>query len=181
MLIRLISRFIRHIKQPGDEADEVVRLIRQAGLGPRHVPALFALAMNGPTPVGVLAGHMALSPATVSQLVGELERAGFVRRREDERDRRRTIVGLDERLAPSVERLARQRLEPLRMTLETLTPAERAQFLGVWQVLVEMQDQVAKAGGCSGAETVEAPEVVLDGQDVDLGEAGREAERSHGA
>ncbi|MFD0541762.1 MarR family winged helix-turn-helix transcriptional regulator [Actinomadura luteofluorescens] len=115
--------------------------MRAAGLGPRHVPALMQLVLHGPVPVGVLAGHMALSPATVSQLVGELERGGFVERRPDERDRRRMIISLSGRHREMIERFAWRRLRPLRVTLETLAPDERSLFLHGWRVLVEAMER----------------------------------------
>ncbi|NED55278.1 MarR family transcriptional regulator, partial [Micromonospora aurantiaca] len=88
-------------------------------------------------PVGVLARHMALNPATVSQLVGELQRGGFVDRRPDERDRRRMIVSLAEEHRAAIERFAWRRLSPLRATLEALTPTERRHFLHGWRTLAE--------------------------------------------
>ncbi|TDD83585.1 MarR family transcriptional regulator [Actinomadura rubrisoli] len=142
-MIQLMGRIVRNMKSPGahKEAEEVVGRVRAAGLGPRHVPVLFALVLNGPVPVGVLARHLALSPATVSQLVGELQGGGFVERHPDERDRRRMIVSLDERHRAMVERFAWRRLRPMRMTMEALGPVERAHFLHGWRTLVEMMEQ----------------------------------------
>lgn len=139
-LVQLMGRMIRGIKGArGEDADaeELIHLVKAAGLGPRHVPALMQIVLNGPVPVGVLARHMALNPATVSQLVGELQRGGFVERRPDERDRRRMIVSLHEAHRDTIERWAWARLRPLRATLETLGPQERAHFLHGWRTLVE--------------------------------------------
>ncbi|MCP9971480.1 MarR family transcriptional regulator [Actinomadura madurae] len=118
------------------------------------MPALIQLVLQGPMAVGVLARRMALSPATVSQLVGELERGGFVERRPDERDRRRMIVSLGERHREMVERFTWRRLRPFRMALEALTPDERAQFLHGWRVLVETIERTSAPApdgeGCPG-------------------------------
>lgn len=147
-LVQLAGRVVRGMKGHG-ETEELIDRVRAAGLGPRHVPALTQLVLHGPLPVGVLARHMALSPATVSQLVGELQRGGFVERRPDDRDRRRMIVSLGEEHREIIERFARRRLRPLRATLEALTPAERAHFLRGWRTLVENMEQPGPPrGGC---------------------------------
>src|SRR5690349_12734101 len=85
-MVQIMGRMFRGMKGRGahEEAEELIGMVDAAGLGPRHVPVLIGLVLNGPVPVGVLARHMALSPATVSQLVGELQRGGFVDRRPDE-------------------------------------------------------------------------------------------------
>jgi DNA-binding MarR family transcriptional regulator len=146
-MIRLVFQFIRNAKSHGP-GDDVRMLLGEAGFGGRHVSALFALAMTGPISVGELAERLGLSPATVSQLVGELDRGGFVERREDPRDRRRIIVTLSERHRGPIERYARQRLEPFRVTLETLSPEERATFLHGWRILVEAQERALGGAPC---------------------------------
>jgi DNA-binding MarR family transcriptional regulator len=144
-LVRLVYRFVRNAKGQGPPAEEVHRLLRAGNFGPRHLPVLFALAVGGPEAVGGLADRMGLSPATVSQLVNELERGGFVNRREDPQDRRRTIVSLAERHRAPIESYARRRLDPLRVTVETLSPQERAHFIKGWRVLVQAQEQAEGA------------------------------------
>ncbi|TYB43582.1 MarR family winged helix-turn-helix transcriptional regulator [Actinomadura chibensis] len=138
-LIQLMSRMVRGMKGADGhrEAEEFMARVKDAGLGPRHVPALMALVLNGPAPVGVLARHMALNPATASQLLGELERGGFVERRPDDRDRRRMIVSLHEAHRAAIERFAWRRVRPLRTALEALDPVERRHFLNGWRVLVD--------------------------------------------
>ncbi len=147
-MIPLMGRLVRGLKGHGGrgEAAELMRLVRHADLGPRHVPVLFALVLHGPVPVGVLARQVALSPATVSQLVGELQRGGFVARRPDERDRRRMIVSLDERHRGVVERFAWRRLRPLRTALEALAPEERVHFLRGFRLLVETMERAGPDG-----------------------------------
>jgi DNA-binding MarR family transcriptional regulator len=152
-LIRLVFRFVRNAKGHGPGVAEVRDLLTAANFGPRHLPVLFALATNGPGAVGELAGRMGLSPATASQLVNELERGGFVDRREDPRDRRRTIVSLSERHRETIEGYARRRLDPLLITMETLSPEERVHFLKGWRVLVQAQERaegVRPGGDCAG-------------------------------
>ncbi|MDL4817950.1 MarR family winged helix-turn-helix transcriptional regulator [Actinomadura opuntiae] len=151
-MVQIMGRMFRGMKGSAahGEAEELTGLVKDAGLGPRHVPVLIRLVLDGPVPVGVLARHLALSPATVSQLVGELQRGGFVVRRPDERDRRRMIVSLDEERRDLVERFAWRRLRPLRMTLEALGPLEREHFLHGWRTLVEMMERAAREDPLGG-------------------------------
>ncbi|WP_448575167.1 MarR family winged helix-turn-helix transcriptional regulator [Thermomicrobium sp.] len=55
---------------------------------------LFALACRGPLTVSEVAERLRISPPTASHLIERLTQLGLVTRREDERDRRRTLVGL---------------------------------------------------------------------------------------
>ncbi|MDI3298721.1 MAG: MarR family transcriptional regulator [Bacillota bacterium] len=62
-----------------------------------QLKGLFALAQGGPMPVGRLAEVLGVSEPTASALVDRLARLGLVRREEDNRDRRRTLVSLSPR------------------------------------------------------------------------------------
>ena len=66
----------------------------RGSLGPRHVPALLAVAAAEPLSVSELSRRLGLGLSTTSTLVGELSRAGLLERYEDDADRRRTIVRL---------------------------------------------------------------------------------------
>jgi hypothetical protein len=57
-----------------------------------------------------------LTSATTSLLTGELDRAGFLDRREDNNDRRRTIVSLPEHIGAPLEQVANAKLAALRRT-----------------------------------------------------------------
>jgi DNA-binding MarR family transcriptional regulator len=101
------------------------------------MPVLFSLARGGPTSVGELAARLSLAPATVSLLVNDLSRAGLVERREDDRDRRRTIVSVPEEHRRLLGRLADERLALVRRTLERLEPEARANFVDGLRILLE--------------------------------------------
>ncbi|WUH96586.1 MarR family winged helix-turn-helix transcriptional regulator [Spirillospora sp. NBC_00431] len=152
MIVQLMVRMIRGMKGPGghEDAHELMGRFQVAGLGPRHMPVLMSIVLHGPSPVGVLARHMALNPATVSQLVGELQRGGFVERRPDERDRRRMIVSLGETHRAVIERFTWRRLSPMRATLEALGPEERQVFLHGWRTLVENMERAGTDAPASG-------------------------------
>jgi DNA-binding MarR family transcriptional regulator len=138
-LLRVMPRVFRGLRRHGDGGDAapVHALFKGGGLGPRHIPVLVVLVLEGPQTVGRLAHRLGLNLATVSLMVGELAKAGLVERREDENDRRRTLVSIPDehcwRLAPVVN----QRIAPVRRALERMSPEVRAAFLAGWRVLVE--------------------------------------------
>ncbi len=134
-LLPTIFRALRHGGPTSDEVEPFKRAFFDAGLRERHGRVLFTLALTGPSTVGELATRVALAPATTSLLVGELDRAGFLERHEDDADRRRTIVSLPEPLRAVMEQLARAKLEPLRRTLEQMSPAARKHFIDGIRIL----------------------------------------------
>jgi DNA-binding MarR family transcriptional regulator len=109
----------------------------RGSLGPRHAPALLAVAFEGQLSVSELAKRLGLSLSTTSLLVGELSRAGLCSRTEDETDRRRTLVELDPAYGEEAAVWLRERLEPFRRTLEQLSPKARAGFMEGWRILAE--------------------------------------------
>ena len=149
-LLRVMPGVFRGLRRDAEGGDSPAaafkELFKQGALGPRHIPVLVVLALDGPQTVGDLARRLSLSLATVSLMVGELDRAGLVERREDEQDRRRTVVRLAERhrrrLAPIID----QRIAPLRRALEQMPPEVRAGFLAGWRVLAEEIERSRTAG-----------------------------------
>jgi len=64
----------------------------RVGLNPTDLECLDLLYMAGPTTAGKLAAHTGLTTGATTAVLDRLERAGFVRRRRDARDRRRVLV-----------------------------------------------------------------------------------------
>jgi DNA-binding MarR family transcriptional regulator len=87
--------------------------------------------------VSELARRLGLGLSTTSAIVGQLSRAGLLDRAEDDADRRRTIVRLDDQYGEVIRTWAIQALAPLRSTLERLPARARAQFLEGWRILNE--------------------------------------------
>jgi DNA-binding MarR family transcriptional regulator len=133
-LLRVMPRVFRGLRhappgrcEPGSKLPLNPReLFKQGGLGPRHIPVVVVLMLDGPMAVSDLAHRLGLSLATVSLMVGELSRAGLVDRHEDEHDRRRTMVSVSERHRVAFEPFVRERIAPL-----------RAAFLQGWRLLAE--------------------------------------------
>jgi DNA-binding MarR family transcriptional regulator len=137
-LQQLLPGLLRALRHGGPSLREVEPLKRaffEAGLRERHGRLLLTLASSGPLTIGALAARVALAPATTSLLAGELNRAGFLDRHEDNDDRRRTIVSLPDQIRPALEQFARLRLQPLRRTLEQMTPAAREHFIEGLRIL----------------------------------------------
>ena len=105
-----------------------------APLGPRHVAALQQLR-GGPLTVSELASRLELTLPTVSGVLAELDRAGFVSRHPDPADRRRTIV----EITPAQSTLIGQWLDgaanPLARVLDKLAPSEQQAFLKAMDML----------------------------------------------
>jgi DNA-binding MarR family transcriptional regulator len=149
-LLRLMPRVFRGLRAGRDtdsideHAAEMKALFKAGPLGPRHVPVMVVLMLEDQMAVSDLAERLGLSVATVSLMTGELARAGLVERREDERDRRRTLVSVSEQYRDRLVPLVRERIGPLRRGLEQMDPKVRAGFIAGWRVLaaeLEPRDQ----------------------------------------
>jgi DNA-binding MarR family transcriptional regulator len=147
-LLTLLSGVLVGLKKspPKSSAkhDELRDAFEKSELGERHVAPLIALAIGGPASVSELAERIGLTPATTSLLVGELSRAGFVQRREDDADRRRTIVSIDESIEEVVRPSLGQTLAPLDRALARMSAAQRRHFMDGLRILNE---EIGSAGG----------------------------------
>lgn len=70
------------------------RLVKQSGLTAPQLVVIQALRREGEMSSGAIARAISLSQATVTTIVERLERAGLVRRRKSDADRRMVLVGL---------------------------------------------------------------------------------------
>jgi DNA-binding MarR family transcriptional regulator len=138
-VLRLLGALTRTVRPRGaSQLPEPLRVaFCEGSLGPRHMPPLFALAMGGPTSVGELAARIGLAPTTTSLLVNELSRVGLVERREDDRDRRRTIVDVSDHIRGPLAEYGSKRVAMVRRALDPLAPEARAHFVQGLRALVE--------------------------------------------
>ncbi len=148
-LSSLLWETLRGLKQSSPAPQELRDAAERGALGPRHMPALLAVAAAGPLSVSELARRLGLGLSTTSAIVGQLSRAGLLERAEDEADRRRTIVRLHEDYGAAIGDWVVQAHAPLRRTLERLPQAARAQFMEGWRILHEeaMRTSSATAAG----------------------------------
>jgi DNA-binding MarR family transcriptional regulator len=139
-LMQLLPLVARGIKRSQDRsAPETI-----APLGPRHLAALEHLR-DGPLTVGALAAQLDLTLSTVSGVLADLDRAGYVVRSADAGDRRRTIVRIAPEKQPEIQQWLECAAAPLARVIHQLGPAEQAAFLKVMDLLeAEMRNQDPK-------------------------------------
>ncbi|WP_367134792.1 MULTISPECIES: MarR family winged helix-turn-helix transcriptional regulator [Streptomyces] len=126
-LVPLLSPYIRQART--EMPDELRALFEAHSLTARHGAVLPQLIAEAPLAVGELARRMRLSLSTTSELVGALNRAGLVERREDPANRRRTLVAVADGHRPAVEAFIATRSQPLLRALDSLSPRDRAGFV----------------------------------------------------
>ena len=123
-LVQLLPRVMRGMRRQTDEPFD----LRGVTLGPRHGSVL-ALARDQERSVGVLATELDVNLATVSGLVADLERIGFVERSADPADRRRTIVRVPPDQEVVVDTWLAGATAPIVRALQQLSAEERATFV----------------------------------------------------
>jgi DNA-binding MarR family transcriptional regulator len=143
-LSSLLWETLRGLKHSSPPPRELREALMGGSLGPRHMPALLAVAAAGPLSVSELARRLGLGLSTTSAIVGQLSRAGLLERAEDDADRRRTIVRLHGDYDGVIGEWVGLALAPLRGTLERLPASARAQFMEGWRILHE--EATRKAG-----------------------------------
>jgi DNA-binding MarR family transcriptional regulator len=136
-LTSLLGGTFRGLKQSAPAPQQLLDAATDESLGPRHMPALIAIATVEPLSVTELARRLGLGLSTTSAIVSELSRAGLVERTEDEADHRRTIVRLQERHREAIGKWVVQARAPLRSALERLSPGARRSFMEGWRILHE--------------------------------------------
>jgi DNA-binding MarR family transcriptional regulator len=138
-VLRLLGALSRGLRPRGEPQlpEPLHAAFADGSLGPRHIPPLFALAMGGPASVGELAARIDLAPTTTSLLVNELSRVGLVERKEDDHDRRRTIVDVSDQIREPLVELASKRFAMVQRALSRLEPEARMHFVQGLRALVE--------------------------------------------
>jgi DNA-binding MarR family transcriptional regulator len=135
-LMQLLPRITRGMRRSQDRAaPETI-----TPLGPRHVAALEHLR-DGPITVGCLAAQLGLTMSTVSGVLAELDRAGYVERKADTGDRRRTLVEIPPEKQAEIRQWLDGAAQPMARVLSRLDPAEQAAFLKAMDMLeAELRD-----------------------------------------
>jgi len=117
---------------------------RDGSLTYAQVRSLVVLVQEGEVTAGRLAKAADLNPASVTAMIDQLERGGFVRRRPDTQDRRQSWISLTDEGRLRVEqkeRLWRARMADL---LADVTPAELAAAVKVMDLLGAMMEESAR-------------------------------------
>jgi DNA-binding MarR family transcriptional regulator len=120
---------------------------------PRHVATLLQVAQDAPVGMSELAVRMNVSPATISQVVTDLEEWGLVERTTDAGDRRRTLVSVTAEHRATTRTILEQRLRPLDRALRRLEPDERVALIRGLTVLGEELDRTEDTSTTAAKET----------------------------
>lgn len=126
-LLPLVAAYFQRARQ--DMSAEFYESFHAHGLTARHGAVLGHLLADRSLSVTELSRRMGISLSTASELVGDLGRAGWVERREDPADRRRTLVSMAEEHRPAMEEFLTRRSAPLLRVLENLSPRDREGFV----------------------------------------------------
>ncbi|MEV0399944.1 MarR family transcriptional regulator [Actinoallomurus sp. NPDC050550] len=126
-LIPLVAAYFQRAR--GDMSGEILEAFRTHGLTARHGAALPHLLGTHAMTVTELSRRLGISLSTASELVGDLSRAGWVERREDPDNRRRTLVSIADRHRPMIEAFIARRSAPLVRVLRDLSPQDREGFV----------------------------------------------------
>jgi DNA-binding MarR family transcriptional regulator len=98
-----------------------------------------------PVTVSELAVRLGLTLPTVSGVLADLDRAGFVERHPDPADRRRTIVAITPAQAALVGEWLDGAASPIARVLDQLSPSEQEAFLKAMDLLeTELRRQDAR-------------------------------------
>jgi DNA-binding MarR family transcriptional regulator len=142
MCLRLMQAFRRVSRGMRRWQDGAVPVT--APLSPRHIAALEQL-LDSPVTVSELAARLGLTLPTVSGVLADLDRAGFIERHPDPADRRRTIVAVIPAKAALIGEWLDGAARPLARVLEQLSPSEQDAFLKAMNLLEsELQTQDAQ-------------------------------------
>ncbi len=101
------------------------RLDDKAGLPAAQLSALSVIVFAGPLTLGDLAKAEQIRPASVTQLVRQLETAGVVRKTADENDARRTILTATSKGKAVLQSGRGRRVRALASYVSTLDKADR--------------------------------------------------------
>jgi DNA-binding MarR family transcriptional regulator len=143
MCLRLMQAFRRVSRGMRRWQDGTVPPVT-APLSPRHIAALEQVR-EGPVTVGELASRLGLTLPTVSGVLAELDRAGFIERHPDPADRRRTIVQVNPAQAALIGEWLDGAAKPLARVLDKLSPSEQEAFLKAMDLLEsELHNQDAE-------------------------------------
>jgi DNA-binding MarR family transcriptional regulator len=127
----------------------MLRLLRRAddasGVSPARLSALSVLVFGGPTTLGALATAEGVSAPTMSRLVAELERDGYLRRRVDPADARSARLEATAKATRLLHTGRARRLNALAAALETLSASERDAIAGALGPLSALNAALATA------------------------------------
>lgn len=139
---------------------QLLRLVRRedaaSGLSPARLSALSVLVFGGPSTLGALAAAEQVSAPTMSRLVAELEREGWIARRADPADARATRLVA----SPAAHRLLLagrdRRLQAISRGLAALSATDRRSIAAAIPALERLVQATRAVGVETGAPDTRA-------------------------
>ena len=111
---QLLTALDEAIRKLGAQAVLVSELVAsRVGLNCTDLECLDLLHLAGPTTAGQVSAHSGLTTGATTAVIDRLERAGFVKRRRDKKDRRVVLVEVLDNCLPQVAPLYRSLQEDL--------------------------------------------------------------------
>jgi DNA-binding MarR family transcriptional regulator len=142
-LFREVGDAFRRNGQGQDAMDSAVSAF--LGIHRTDLGLLDVLQLGGRMSAGELARRGGLSPAAVTAALDRLERAGYVRRVRDERDRRRVLVEVTEQMLEDAQQVYGPLAERSGELLDRFTDDELRAMIEVLHGSTEMQlEQAAR-------------------------------------
>ncbi len=135
----------------------------ETGMTIQQIAALHILMFEGPCSISQLTELLRLSVSATSHLVQRLVEAGYVRRFEDETDRRSKLVSLTADGKKLVERMMKTRLEELKASAAHLSSALRGELKPVLERVVE---ELSWKAGEAWARRAQPPPRDFRGKDM---------------
>ena len=149
-LLLAFARLSRGTRQVAELPKRLATLVGSGQLAPRHLSAFTVIALEGPMTVSELATHEGLAVSTASLLATQLADAGLVERREDARDRRRTVVSVAPAHRQESRQLLESKLAPMQRALARLGEARARALLEGLELVAEEMAASPQAFGSSG-------------------------------
>ena len=115
---------------------------REMGIGPAQASALSVLVFGGARSLGELARAEQVRPPTMSRIVAGLVRAGMVRRRTAEEDRRRLRLEATEKGTRVMQDGRRRRVAALARALHDLSEKELLQLVQVADLMERLSREL---------------------------------------
>lgn len=156
-LLLTFSRLVRGHRHHDKMPRHLQALLTSGVLAPRHIGAFAVVALVGPVTVSDLAQREGLALSTASLLVTQLSQVGLVERREDERDRRRTVVSVAPAHRRESEVVLESTLAPLRRALVRMGAERAGALLEGLAILVEEVTGSAGPEGCAPGAHADPP------------------------
>ena len=141
-LLARFSAVVRHLRHQADSKG----IRGEHDLSPRQLMMLSHVVMLAPVSVSDLAQQMQISLATASQMLTGLAQAGFVERREDPADHRRTLITLSPHGTAAAEKL-REAMLPLDEAISVVGDESFAHLLSTLDAIVARLSELEETDG----------------------------------